>query len=222
MFFCINFPFAIAKCDSFDYNIMYVKDYEVEMKRDKATKRLNKIFSKMPVLTTERLVIRPMRTGDSYDMYEYASREDVTEYLLWSPHPSIGYTRDYLAYIESRYAACDFFDWAVTLADNGKMIGTVGFTKIDLQNNCAEIGYVLNPEYHRQGYGYEAAKRIVEFGFSELSLHRIEARFMEGNNASLALMKKLGMTLEGYHRDMMLVKGKYRTIGISAMISTEN
>ncbi len=191
------------------------------MKHDKSFKKIHKIFSKMPTLTTDRLILRPMKTKDAYDMYEYACREDITEFLLWTPHPSVGYTRDYLAYIESRYATCDFYDWAITLADSDKMIGTVGFTKIDTQNNSAEIGYVLNPDYQRRGYGYEAAKQIVDFGFKQLELHRIEARFMKGNTASLKLTQKLGMTFEGYHRDYMLVKGTYRTIGISAIIKND-
>ena len=187
------------------------------MKRGK----IYKIFNRMPTLTTERLVLRPMRTADAYDMYEYACLEEVTEFLLWSPHPSVSYTRDYLAYIESRYATCDFFDWAVTLKDSGKMIGTVGFTKIDTSNNSAEIGYVLNPQYHGQGIALEAARRIVEFGFDTVGLHRIEAKFMKGNRASLRVMEKLGMTLEGYSVDGMYVKGKYRTIGTCAIIRSQ-
>ena len=187
------------------------------MKRGK----IYKIFNRMPTLTTERLVLRPMRTADAYDMYEYACLEEVTEFLLWSPHPSVSYTRDYLAYIESRYATCDFFDWAVTLKDSGKMIGTVGFTKIDTSNNSAEIGYVLNPQYHGQGIALEASRKIVEFGFDTVGLHRIEAKFMKGNRASLRVMEKLGMTLEGYSVDGMYVKGKYRTIGTCAIIRSQ-
>ena len=187
------------------------------MKRDKVLK----IFTKMPTLRTERLVLRPMRTDDAYDMYEYACRDDVTEFLLWSPHESVGYTREYLAYIETRYPKGEFYDWAITLADSGKMIGTVGFTKIHTAHNAAEIGYVLNPEYHHLGLGFEAASRIVDFGFEELSLNRIEARFMQGNTASLHVMEKLGMTLEGYARDGMLVKGSYRTIGTCSILRGE-
>ena len=188
------------------------------MKRGK----IYKIFSRMPTLTTQRLVLRPMRTSDAYDMYEYSCREDVTEFLLWSPHPSVSYTRDYLAYIESRYATCDFFDWAITLSDSGKMIGTVGFTKIDAANNNAEIGYVLNPEYHRMGIAVEAARKIMEFGFDTVGLHRIEAKFMKGNDASLKVMKKLGMSFEGYRVDGMYVKGSYRTIGTCALIKKQD
>ena len=187
------------------------------MRREK----ILKIFTKMPTLHTERLILRPMKTSDAYDMYEYSCREDVTEYLLWSPHQSVGYTREYLACVEAQYAKGEFYDWAITLRDGGKMIGTVGFTKIHTSHNSAEIGYVLNPEYHHMGIGYEAAKRVLDFGFDILELHRAEARFMQGNTASEQLMKKLGMTFEGFGRDSMLVKGSYRTIGTYSILRDE-
>ncbi len=186
--------------------------------KSKKNPRIYKAFSQMPTLRTQRLILRPMRTTDAFDMYEYACREDVTEYLLWSPHPSVSDTREYLAYIEHRYASCDFYDWAVTLADSGKMIGTVGFTRLEMAHNLGEIGYVLNPNYHGKGFGTEAARRVLDFGFDTLGLHRIEAKFMQGNTSSLRVMEKLGMSFEGYHRDAMLVKGAYRTIGYCAKV----
>ena len=178
-------------------------------------------FSRMPTLTTERLILRPMRPLDAEDMYRYACRQDVTEYLLWSPHPSRSYTEEYLRYIQKRYALGEFYDWAVVDRDSGRMIGTCGFTRFDPPHNIGEIGYVLNPEFHGRGLGYEAAARVVRFGFEELELHRIEARFMRGNEASLRLAEKLGMRFEGYRRDGMLVKGSYRTIGTCAILSDE-
>ena len=49
----------------------------------------------------------------------------------------------------------------------------------------------------------------MDFGFETLGLHRIEARFMKGNAASLRVMEKLGMTFEGYHVDEIYVKGEF-------------
>lgn len=187
------------------------------MKREK----IYKIFSDMPTLRTERLILRPMSADDAEDMFDYAQREDVTEYLLWSPHKSLSYTRDYLKYIESRYGAGDFYDWAVVEMASGKMIGTCGFTRIDTQNNVGEIGYVLNPDFHGKGYGTEVAKEALRFGFDVIGLHRIEAKFMEGNRASLHVMEKLGMTFEGFWRESMLVKGSYRTVGLCALLSKD-
>ena len=180
-----------------------------------------KIFSNMPTLYTERLSLRVMHPIDAEDMYDYAKRPEVTKYLLWREHESISFTRDYLIYVGRRYALGDFYDWAIIERESRKMIGTCGFTKIDVPNNCAEIGYVLNPDFHRRGFGSEAVKRVMKFGFEELGLNRIEARFMQGNEASLALMKSVGMTFEGYMRDFIFVKGSYRTVGVSSILRSE-
>ena len=178
---------------------------------------LYKIFSNMTTLKGERLTLRPMHPIDAEDMFSYAEREDVTRYLLWSPHPSISYTRDYLRYIQGRYALGDFYDWAVIDRESRRMIGTCGFTRINIENRSGEIGYVLNPVFWGRGYAAEAASLVMDFGFEELELHRIEARFMQGNDRSLAVMKKLGMELEGYHVDEIFVKGSYRTVGVCAV-----
>ena len=179
------------------------------------------IFSNIPTLHTERLTLRRMSVRDTDDMFDYAKRQQTTEYLLWYPHQTRKYTEDYLRYIGTRYNLGEFYDWAVIENESGKMIGTCGFTRFDLPHNSAEIGYVLNPDFHGVGYATEAAERVIEFGFSELSLHRIEARFMLGNDASLHVMEKLGMTFEGYRRDGMLVKNKYRTIGTCSILKNE-
>lgn len=178
-------------------------------------------FSKMPTLETERLILRPMRVSDAKDMYHYAKRSDVTTYLLWSPHPSQSYTEEYLRYIEKRYRLGEFYDWAVVDRQSGRMIGTCGFTRLDFPHNVGEIGYVLSPDFHGRGLGTEAASRVLRFGFEVLGLHRIEVKFMQGNEASLHVAEKLGMTFEGYRRDAMLVKGRYRTIGMSAILAEE-
>lgn len=179
------------------------------------------IFSKFPTLETERLVLRALRVSDAADMYDYAKREDVTRYLLWNPHPNVQHTRRYLEYLSGRYRLGLFYDWALINKADKRMIGTCGFVRFDLPHNAAELGYVLNPDYHGQGFMQEAAKRVLKFGFSELELHRIEARFMTENEASLRLMKRLGMTFEGIKRESMLVKGFYRDIGTCAILKNE-
>ncbi|MBR0442962.1 MAG: GNAT family N-acetyltransferase [Clostridia bacterium] len=180
-----------------------------------------RIFSRMPELETERLILRKMRVGDEEDMYAYARRSEVTRYLLWSPHPDIYYTRDYLRYLATRYATGSFYDWAIVHKQTGRMIGTCGFTAFDCPHDAAEIGYVLNPDYRGQGIAPEAVRAVLTFGFEKLALHRIEARFIEGNEASLRVMEKVGMRFEGYRREAMLVKGVYRTIGCCSILHDE-
>lgn len=54
------------------------------------------IFAKIPTLETERLILRRMKPSDSEDMFEYASRPEVSEYLLWLPHTTQRFTKNYL------------------------------------------------------------------------------------------------------------------------------
>ena len=93
---------------------------------------LKRTFSKPPVLGTDRLILRQMRPDDAEDMFEYASRDDVTKYLTWKPHDSLRTTKSYLNLITAKYRRGEFYDWAVVLRDpdggEGKMIGTCGFT----------------------------------------------------------------------------------------------
>ena len=188
---------------------------------DVKREEVHRIFSNIPELQTDRLTLRRMKVGDSFDVFEYASREDVTEFLLWKPHPDIAYTREYLQFVATHYEIGDFFDWAVVLREEDKMIGTCGFTKFDYTHNLGEIGYVINPEYRGRGIAVEAVREVMRFGFEELGLNRIEAKFMEHNTASLRVMEKVGMTFEGFHRKAMKIKGRYETVGYSAILRDE-
>lgn len=182
---------------------------------------LYQIFAKMPQLETERLLLRAMRVGDTDDMFAYAKNPEVSEFLLWKPHQNPGYTRSYLEYLAGRYRLGQHFEWAMVCRADGHMIGTCGFSRIDCVHNCAELGYVLNPAYRGKGLVPEAARRVLKFGFDVLGMHRIEARYMVGNAASLRVMQKLGMMPEGVSRGAMLVKGAYRDIGTCAILAQE-
>lgn len=180
-----------------------------------------RVFSRLPELYSDRLTLRKLMVTDAKDMYEYASRNDVTRYLTWNPHPDRGYTREYLEYIGNRYIAGMFYDWAVVYEPEGKMVGTCGFTSFNCSNDSAEVGYVINPEYWGKGIATEALRCVLRFGFERLKLHRIEAKFMQENDRSRHVMEKVGMTFEGYHRESMLVKGNYVTVGVCAILASE-
>lgn len=182
---------------------------------------LLRVFSHMPTLQTQRLLLRPMRVSDTDDMYEYAKDPEVTRYLLWRPHTCREYTRSYLEYLAGRYRLGAHYEWAMIHRESGRMIGTCGFAGIDCPNSCAELGYVLNPDFRGQGLVVEAARCVMDFAFNTLGLHRIEARYMIENLASRRVMDKLGMRFEGVARSSLLVKGLYRDIGKCAILKEE-
>ena len=187
------------------------------MKKEK----IYRVFSHLPELTTPRLTLRKMLVSDTEDMYAYAGRLEVTQYLTWYPHPDRGYTKEYLQYLGNRYAAGMFYDWAIVYEPDCKMVGTCGFTSFNCSADSAEVGYVLNPEYWGKGIAREALQRVLRFGFEELGLHRIEAKYIQGNERSRKLMERVGMKFEGIMREGMLIKGNYVDIGTCAILAKE-
>ena len=171
-----------------------------------------KIFNNPPQLTTKRLVLRKILKKDLDDVFEYASDEKVPEFLLWHPHKNKEYTKAYLSYITKLYKKGKFYDWGITI--EGKLIGTVGFTAIDLNNNCAEIGYVLNSSFWGKGIATEAVEEIIKFGFNVLSFNRIEALFLPQNSASRNVLKKCGMQFESVKRSALVVKGEVSDVEV--------
>jgi ribosomal-protein-alanine N-acetyltransferase len=154
-------------------------------------------------------------------MYEYACRPETSRYLLWSPHPYYSYTAELTRFLQKEYAEGRFFDFAVIWKENMKMIGTAGFTSIDEKNRCIEVGYVLNPDYWGKGIATEALTAIMNFAFCELEANRVEAKYMVGNEVSLRVMEKCGMTHEGILRGKLLVKGKFRDVGLCSILKDE-
>lgn len=89
------------------------------------------------------------------------------------------------------------FELAVTLREGGNLIGGVRINVIDAPRWQGDIGYALHPDFRSRGYGAEAARAIVGFGFAQLQLHRIWATCATDNGASARVLEKIGMRREG-------------------------
>lgn len=176
--------------------------------------KIRQTFREPPELCSCRLIYKKIVPENVGDMYEYSRLEDVTRYLLWTPHASPAQTQHYVKLLQKKYANGSFWDFGLTFQDDGKFIGTCGITSFDEMTNSIEIGYVLAPQYWGMGLATEAAGTVMRFCFESFGVDRICAKFMEGNDASMRVMTKLGMTLEGIYKNSMYVKGEYKTIHV--------
>lgn len=179
------------------------------------------IFSKLPTLTTDRMIMRKMLVSDYKDMFDYSSRPETSRYLLWTPHDSPKFSKRYLSYLQGQYRDENFYDFALEDKATKKMIGTCGFTSFDLENNAAEVGYVLHPDFWGKGLAAEALQRLMRFGFTELRLHRLVAKIIDENEASKRVAEKCGFRHESTHKNSMMIKGEYRTICEYAILVSE-
>ena len=103
----------------------------------------------------------------------------------------------YLAYIHTVYSVFGFGLWSVVLKKTGEVIGWCGLQPIgneDTPLGRIELGYLIDREHRRSGYGYEACRAILDFGFEKLELDEVYAQIDERNRASLRMARKLGFT----------------------------
>lgn len=167
------------------------------------------IFKGMPSLETERLLLRKLTLRDDRDVFEYASDDVLTEYMMWDTHKSIEDARGFINFVLGRYEKDEGGEWGITLKETGKLIGALGFVWVDTRNRQGEIGYVLNRKYWGLGIMPEAVNGVLKFAFEEMQLNRVEACHFSPNEKSGRVMQKVGMSFEGIAREKKFSKGRF-------------
>jgi len=178
-------------------------------------------FNKVPLLETDRLILRGFVEDDIDDIFEYASIDKVTDFLPWDTHKTLDDTKAFLQMTKENFTKHDNIDFAIVLKSENKVIGGISIRKWNNYNRCADIGYVLSPNYWRMGIITEAIKRIIKFGFEELNANRIEAHCDENNIASYRAMEKAGLKYEGTLRNKVFMKGKFINMKYYSILKSE-
>jgi RimJ/RimL family protein N-acetyltransferase len=174
-------------------------------------------------IATRRLLLRPFGMDDLEALHAIQSRPDVTRYLMWGPR-----SRDEVREVLARRARSSTLEaegetlvLAMTLPDSGALVGDVNLHWISLEHRQGEIGFVLHPDHHGQGFAGEAAAVMLRLGFEELGLHRIVGRCDGRNAASAKVMERLGMRREAHFRENEIVKGEWTDELVYAMLADE-
>jgi RimJ/RimL family protein N-acetyltransferase len=147
-------------------------------------------------LETERLILRPLETGDAEDIHVVWSDASTFEYLGSDPNESIEETLEVIARLQQRVKDRGLALGAVVERASGRVIGDCGLQHLE-GGEEVEVGYRMGREFRGRGYTTEAARAWLSYGFETLGLERIVAVARPENGASRRVMEKLGMTLVG-------------------------
>lgn len=166
-------------------------------------------LSPFPVITTPRLELRRVEKADAPQLFALRSDVRIMKYL---GRPMSVTIDDALKMIDLYTAAVEKNEgitWAVTLKSDGKMIGTLGFWRMDKPNYRAEIGYMLHIDHWGKGIMKEAVMAGLDYAFTTLKFHSIEAHAHPQNAASLALLEKTGFVREAYFKENFFFDGEF-------------
>jgi RimJ/RimL family protein N-acetyltransferase len=172
-------------------------------------------------IRTDRLVLRRFEGRDLDAFHAYHSLAETARFL---PGPAKSYTKS-MEYV-GKYANFvyekegDWLSLAIEAKDEPGLLGEVVLKWLPGRGQ-AEIGWSTAPQARGKGYATEAAAAVLDLGFGELGLRRIEARLDELNTASAALCQRLGMRLEARHVDKWFYKGQWATELVYAVLAHE-
>ena len=157
-------------------------------------------------LIGERIYLSPRNTEDVEQFTEWLNDFEITDYIGRSAYiTTLEGEKQYLE--ENLNKNYNFF--IITLKED-KLIGTVGLENYDAINRTATLGiFIGDKDYRNEGYGTEAIKMVLDYGFNYLNLNNIKLDLMSFNERALKCYTKCGFKEYGRRRNCKYINGKY-------------
>lgn len=172
-------------------------------------------------LFTDRLKLRPLKDSDAEAIFGYFSLEEVVKYYDLSRFEKLSQAETLIKRWMARREKGEGERWVITLKDEDKCLGTIGFVDIDPRNRSSGIGYELHPDHWSSGFATEALAKIVKQGFEACEFHRLWAITDPQNLASRTVLLKNGFRHEGTLKESSFEKGAFVDEAIFGLLKSE-
>ncbi len=168
-------------------------------------------FIPFPELKTERLLLRKLEPEDANEIFFLRSDENVLRFIGKEPVVAINEAEEFIIRINKSLFENEAIMWGITLKENIAMvIGTICFWNLKKEHYRAELGYALHPGFWRKGFMKEAIEIVIDYGFSKMQLHSIEALINPDNIASASVLESTGFLKEGYIKENFYFRGNFQ------------
>jgi len=177
-------------------------------------------------LETSRLSLRGLRESDLKEIKDWANKSEITNLMVMGIRPDSGViycswdsTEDeWKKYKESKKDII----FVITLKQEEKIIGLIGFYDINFMERNAELRIVIGyTEYLNKGYGTESVNALLNYGFNKLNLHKIHLGVNVKNIGANKCYQKAGFKYEGTIRDFHFRNGRYYSSNIYSILENE-
>jgi [ribosomal protein S5]-alanine N-acetyltransferase len=174
----------------------------------------------MDPLIGDLTTLREFRVTDLDDYLAIVGDDRVTSWLSFDSRDRVAAEKALIAMIE-RAAQEDRPDYllAVTRRDDDKVVGFARLGPTGVK--AAHLGYAIHADHWGRGYATDAARVLLRLAFGTLGLHRVSAAIGPENEASIAVVKRLGFTYEGRIRHHVFTNGDWRDSLLYSLLESE-
>jgi RimJ/RimL family protein N-acetyltransferase len=175
------------------------------------------------MLRSKSVSLRPVRRSDISYFLRWFNDPEVIQYLnMYLPMTEMAEEK-YIEELGTTRAKTDaHFVIEVIEGDETKPIGSIGLHNINNKDHHATFGIAIGEkDYWSQGYGTEATRLLIDYGFEQLNLHRISSSAFAFNERSIRLHKRAGFREEGRQRKSFFKNGKFHDHVIFGILREE-
>jgi RimJ/RimL family protein N-acetyltransferase len=152
-----------------------------------------------PVLTGEHCALRELQVADAPLLVPVLTDPEVTRFM--SPPPAtVERFAWFIEWSRREREAGRYLAFALVPHAQAAPVGVLQLRQLEPEFRTAEWGVAMAPQYWGAGLFLDAARLLLDFAFTELGVHRLEARAALANSRSQAAMRKLGAVQEGVLR----------------------
>ena len=151
--------------------------------------------------STERLILRPITEYDAGEIFRIRSNPEINQFLNRNPPKNSFEALDFILNIKKKTANKEILFLGIALKSEPTLLGTLCLWNFSQDRKTAELGYELLPDYHGKGIMSEAVHCLLNYGFKDLNLKKIEAFTNRNNSNSINLLQKLKFVLNENRRD---------------------
>ena len=171
-------------------------------------------------LTGEKVFLTPITKADTKDIVRWRNCDKVRRNFIYQ---KLFTEESHNHWVDTMVHTGKVAQFVIHDRETGLGVGSVFLRDIDRIHNKAEYGIFIGEDAARgRGFGSEAAKLIVEYGFKVLGLHKIMLRVFADNGSAIRSYEKAGFVKEAYLKDEVRVNGEYRDFVLMALIQGED
>lgn len=172
-------------------------------------------------LVTPRLCLRVPTDADTHGLLALYGDREVMRHWIHAVWTCPRQAHAAIAEAQTDRARGSGLHMVIVSRSDGGLAGSCALFDIHPQHRRATLGYLLAPPYWGQGLAGEAVRSLLAYGFDALGLVRIEAEVIPGNDASTALLARLGFRCEGLLRARWLVDEQAIDVQLWALLRAE-
>lgn len=176
---------------------------------------------RVPIIRGERVWLRASERADVPLFVRWFNDAEMTRFLVGRAPMSLAAEEQWFERMLQQQGR-ESYHFVICLLADDRPIGTIGLHDVDHLNGNAEFGIAIGEkELWGQGFGTDALNAIVDFGFGELRLERIQLECYAYNPRGRRSYEKAGFTLEGTRRRAHYQNGEYHDVFLMSLLRDE-